>query len=105
MMRRVGLALALLASMPADAAAHCHRIWRYPWPQHCGWTRPHVSLALGRRLPLGPHPVPRVGGTGASVGSAIPLPPLSFDDMIGIEPTEEQRAHMMLRGALRGPLQ
>ena len=101
-MRRLMLALALLASTPVDA--HCFARWYYPFPQRCHAARQMVRLArvipnqehaanearLVPLLVLGPEPY-------------MPLPSLARADFDGGEADEPTRAKILLRAALEAP--
>jgi hypothetical protein len=97
-MKPLALALALLASMPAEAAA-CHRYshWYYPWRQSC---RVHqVSSEFIRR--------PAVGREKAVIQlppePEIPLPSLARAEVDGGEADEASRRALLLRVAVGVP--
>jgi hypothetical protein len=87
------LAAALLASMPTEAAASCHRYsrWYYPWPQRC----------FGQKLVFIRHEAPFVSlGRGPSGPADIPLPSLARAECVGGEADEPTRARLLLRAAM-----
>ena len=107
MMRRIALALALLAATPVEA--HCYSVWRYPWPQHCGVKRsPFASetkpLRFRSEAPFASRAnVGQDGPMRANVGPEIALPGLARADLEEPEADEATRARLLLRAALRAP--
>ena len=92
-MLRIALAVALLASMPTDAAA-CHHFsrWYYPIPQRCG-----VGHAALHKLIVDPH---RNDFAPNRNDFEIPLPGLARADLDGGEADEPTRVKVLLRAAL-----
>lgn len=107
-MRRLMLALALMASQPVDAAA-CHRYarWYYPWAQSCGRSTREVARwphAPSRRVAL---VTPTVGGqafvppsVACCADADIALPSLTRADLDEPEADEPTRTRVLLRAAL-----
>ena len=72
----LALALALAASQPVDAAAHCYSVWRYPFAQRCFVPRRIVERTT-------PAPVPQPSQAVAKPGPAFDIP-LSDPDPLTI---------------------
>lgn len=89
--RGLSLALAVLTSAPAEAAA-CHRYsrWYYPWPQTCRVKAPLAYARASR---------PLVKAVVEPPDRDIPLPALARDDCLGGEADETTRGRLMLRAA------
>ena len=114
-MLRIALAIALLASMPTDAAA-CHHFsrWYYPVPQRCGAARQMVRAERGHnptkfREVLSPLAIPNQEHPGNEARLVrlvhgpdleIALPSLARTDCDGGEADEPTRARLLLRVAL-----
>ena len=107
-MLRIALAVALLASMPTDAAA-CHHFsrWYYPVPQRCGAARQMVRAERGHnptkfREVLSPLARNEARLVRLVHGPAleIALPSLARADLDGGEADEPTRAKVLLRAAL-----
>ena len=121
-MLRIALALALLAS--SEASAHCYSVWRYPWPQRCGFS-PTIAKQERRRAAarltilhsVAATSVPnqehagnetRLGHEAPFVSEAkppspdpdIPLPSLARTDCDGGAADEPTRVRILLRAAL-----
>jgi len=99
-MRRIALALALLAATPVEA--HCYSVWRYPWPQRCGVKRSPLHFRseapFASRANMGQD-----GPMRANAGPEIALPGLARADLDEPEADEETRARLLLRAALEVP--
>ena len=108
-MRRIALALALLASTPVEA--HCFARWYYPWPQRCRVAGPYArEVERGRQAPS--RRVARVTPTGDEQGFVPPslallrrhkdpdiaLPSLAQADLDGGAADEPTRARLELLG-------
>lgn len=50
MRKAILVASMLLVAQPVLASCHLHRVWRYPYPQRCGYTR--VALAYKPKVDL-----------------------------------------------------
>jgi len=91
-MRRLTLAIALLAATPVEA--HCYSVWRYPWPQRCHATKPlhgrNEAPSLPKRSPFAAEP-------------EMPLPGLARADLDGGAADEATRGRLLLRAALEAP--
>jgi hypothetical protein len=105
MTRGLLLAAAFLAAMTTDAAA-CHRfsVWRFPFPQQCGFS-PTIAKQAARRAPRlqilansrKPAPMPQDR-------PALPLPSLARADLAGGQADEPTRARVLLRAALEAAI-
>ena len=102
MLARIALAAALLAAAPVEAAAHCYSVWRYPWPQRCGFS-PTIAKQERRRAapPISSHHFvdrPKMMGE-----PSIHLPSLARADLDGGAADEPTRARLLLRAVLGDP--
>jgi hypothetical protein len=93
-MRRLMLALALLAS--TEASAHCYSRWYYPWPQRCGVARQMVRWPVLHSVAASSIPNQERSKNKA----AIALPGLAQADLDGGGADEPTRARLLLRAAL-----
>ena len=85
-MRAAIVAILVAYALPADA--RCHRIWNYPWPQHCGGVYARVTQEHVSNPVAGPLPGPPV----RDLRDDLPLP-----DLTAAEWTTDDRSEAMQR--------
>jgi hypothetical protein len=90
-MRLAIIAAVLVALGPSSLGhAHCFRVWKYPWAQHCHAT----ALARDIRLPHVREAVLLLPSPRVRRDEDMPLPDLTFAP--GPEPDAETRIRLFL---------